>query len=181
MSTWDSHHWIWSNYRCDITTTCDSQWTTSWNNLELIKLSSTDKLQFVWVNCYIRIVFTFTVIRHLSTPIFVMVSQWDSYQLKELNLDKYRPVQLPPSSNNEALYLAQFGNNTYKSIRRVSCQPWIVSSQEILLLVFVIGISFSKICLWPFPFVVDLMCMHFGKVSNCVTDNKSLIKALMGC
>lgn len=59
------------------------------------------------------------VIRHLSTPIFVMVSLWDSYQLKELNLDKYRPVHLPPSSHKEALYLAQFGNNTYKSIRRL--------------------------------------------------------------
>lgn len=65
-------------------------------------------------------VFTVSVIQHLSTPIYVMVSQWDSYQLNELNLEKYRPVRLPPTSRSEALYLAQFGNNTYKSIKRVS-------------------------------------------------------------
>ncbi|XP_046845116.1 pectin acetylesterase 8-like [Xenia sp. Carnegie-2017] len=59
------------------------------------------------------------VIRYLSTPIFVMVSRWDSYQLKELNNDKYRAVNLPPRTHSETEYLGEFGNNTFRSIRRL--------------------------------------------------------------
>ena len=72
----------------------------------------------------IRVVLTFNslfvVIQYLSTPIYVMVSQWDSYQLKELILQKYRAIRLPPSSYHEAVYLARFGNNTHRSLRKVS-------------------------------------------------------------
>lgn len=61
----------------------------------------------------------FAAIRYLSTPIYVMVSQWDSYQLKELIHQKYHAVHLPPSSHHEKLYLVKFGNNTHRSIRKV--------------------------------------------------------------
>lgn len=70
-----------------------------------------------------KVVLTFNsllvVIQYLSTPIYVMVSQWDSYQLKELILQKYRAIRLPPSSYREAVYLARFGNNTHRSLKKV--------------------------------------------------------------
>lgn len=59
------------------------------------------------------------VMPYLSTPIYVMVSQWDSYQLRELSLGKYRSIHLPPTSFTEARYLAKFGNNTHRSLQRL--------------------------------------------------------------
>ena len=50
---------------------------------------------------------------------YVMVAQWDSYQLTRLIADDYRSVSLPPKREKEKNYLSQFGNFTYRSISRV--------------------------------------------------------------
>ncbi|XP_031574737.1 palmitoleoyl-protein carboxylesterase NOTUM-like [Actinia tenebrosa] len=60
------------------------------------------------------------VVKYLSTPIYVMVAQWDSYQLQELVPSKFPTVRLPPELPSEAEYLSKFGNNTHRSLRRVS-------------------------------------------------------------
>ncbi|EDO38898.1 predicted protein [Nematostella vectensis] len=59
------------------------------------------------------------VFKYLSTPIYVMVAQWDSYQLQELVPSQFPKVRLPPELPSEAAYLAKFGNNTHRSLRRL--------------------------------------------------------------
>ncbi|XP_031565813.1 carboxylesterase notum2-like [Actinia tenebrosa] len=59
------------------------------------------------------------VVKYLSTPIYVMVAQWDSYQLQELVPSKFPTVRLPPELPSEAEYLSKFGNNTHRSLRRL--------------------------------------------------------------
>ena len=58
--------------------------------------------------------------RYLSVPIFVMVAQWDSYQLTELVPSRFKLVSLPPQWPSEALYLVKFANNTHRSLGGVS-------------------------------------------------------------
>eukprot|EP00794_Sanderia_malayensis_P016178 gene16178-17803_t len=60
--------------------------------------------------------------KHISTPLYVMVAQWDSYQLTRLIAGRYRSISLPPKKHNERAYLAKFGNNTYRSLAAVTSQ-----------------------------------------------------------
>lgn len=60
------------------------------------------------------------VFRYLSAPIFVMVAQWDSYQLLELVPSRFKSVSLPPQRPSEARYLVKFANNTHRSLGGIS-------------------------------------------------------------
>ena len=61
--------------------------------------------------------------KHISTPLFVMVAQWDSYQLTRLVAVNFKSISLPPKKHKERTYLTKFGNNTYRSIATVSNTP----------------------------------------------------------
>ena len=64
--------------------------------------------------------FLFLASKHISTPLFVMVARWDSYQLTRLVAVNFKSISLPPKKNKERKYLAKFGNNTYRSLTTVS-------------------------------------------------------------
>lgn len=61
--------------------------------------------------------------KHISTPLFVMVARWDSYQLTRLVAVNFKSISLPPKKNKERKYLAKFGNNTYRSLTTLSLRP----------------------------------------------------------
>ena len=70
----------------------------------------------------------FLATKHISTPLFVMVAQWDSYQLTWLVAGSYKSISLPPKKHKERAYLARFGNNTYRSLASVSIFSYLLAA-----------------------------------------------------
>ena len=73
----------------------------------------------------------------MKTPLFVMSSMWDLYQLEQMTpltiLDRQKKtkkknpmkrsqyqIHLPPTLKREVKYLESFANNSYRSVVRVS-------------------------------------------------------------
>jgi len=56
---------------------------------------------------------------YIEAPMYIMVSQWDTYQLMSMVSSQFRSVNLPLKTHDETVFLAGFGNNTYRSIKRL--------------------------------------------------------------
>ncbi|XP_066922282.1 uncharacterized protein [Clytia hemisphaerica] len=62
-------------------------------------------------------------IQYVKTPMFVMTSMWDLYQLNQMVPRTSPVIHLPPKLNQETKYLESFANNSYRSITGLLRKP----------------------------------------------------------
>ena len=104
------------------------------------------------VSCLILIIielfnkYSNIAIQYVKTPLFVMSSMWDLYQLKQMTPTKRRKsdnIHLPPTLKKEVTYLESFANNSYRSVSRVSILHW-SSILHFMYFTFVVTVSDSS-------------------------------------